>query len=123
MANVFIVEFLQILKMILVKLDYAKELSIEKEYIFNDHFTGKTLDHPELKRMIQFLRKGDIVFVESISRLGRSTGDIIKLIETWKEQRIHLVSKNEPIDTRTNNSMIEAMYVLFSKMELKQRKQ
>lgn len=108
------------------QLEYAKEIGIEEQFIFNDHFTGKTLDRPEMKKMLQFLRKGDVVYVESISRLGRSIGDIIKLIETWKEQGIHLVSKNEPIDTRKNDPITEAIYVLFalfSKIELEQKKQ
>ncbi|MFR1908630.1 MAG: recombinase family protein [Clostridium neonatale] len=45
-------------------------IKFDKEYI--DRMTGKTKDRPQLNKMIVELNKGDIVYCESISRLGRS---------------------------------------------------
>ena len=44
---------------------------------------------------------GDTVVVESLSRLGRSTKDLIELVELFEKKRVHLVSLKEQIDTST----------------------
>ena len=44
---------------------------------------------------------GDTVVVESLSRLGRSTKDLIELVELFEKKQVHLVSLKEQIDTST----------------------
>ena len=41
--------------------------------IFSEKLSGKTADRPQLKAMLDYVREGDTLYVESISRLGRST--------------------------------------------------
>ena len=48
-----------------------KEHQVEK--IFSEKISGKDCNRPELKKMIDFVREGDTVVIESISRLARST--------------------------------------------------
>ena len=43
-------------------------INFDKEYI--DKITGKTKDRPQLLKMIKEVKHGDIVYCESISRLG-----------------------------------------------------
>ena len=43
-----------------------RELGVEK--VFIDRMSGKNTDRPELKAMMSFVRFGDTVVVESISR-------------------------------------------------------
>ena len=50
---------------------------------------------------IPHLDSGDTVVVESLSRLGRSTKDLLNLIEEWNNQGVKLVSLKEKIDTTT----------------------
>ena len=50
--------------------------------LFIDRMSGKSRDRPELQRMLTFVRKGDVVIVESISRFARNTKDLLELIET-----------------------------------------
>ena len=47
------------------------------------------------------MREGDEVIIESLSRLGRSTKDLLNLIEEWNSQGVKLVSLKESIDTTT----------------------
>ena len=47
------------------------------------------------------LMEGDTVVIESLSRLGRSTKDLIELVELFRERGVHLVSLKEQIDTST----------------------
>jgi DNA invertase Pin-like site-specific DNA recombinase len=74
-----------------------QELGIDEIYI--DKMSGKNTDRPELKKMMDYVRKGDTVIVESISRFARNTKDLLELIEKLKEKGVEFVSKKENIDT------------------------
>lgn len=76
-----------------------QELNVDEVYI--DKLSGKSTDRPELQNMIGFVRKGDTVIVESISRFARNTRDLLDLIEQLKAKGVDFVSKKENIDTNT----------------------
>lgn len=76
-----------------------KELGVDQVYI--DRMSGKSLDRPELKKMMNYVREGDVVIVESISRFARNTRDLLELIEKLGEKKVEFVSKKEAIDTST----------------------
>ena len=75
------------------------ELGVEQIYI--DRVSGKSTDRPELQRMMNFVREGDTVIVESISRFARNTRDLLDLIERLTSRNVEFVSKKEAIDTTT----------------------
>ena len=76
-----------------------QELSVDEVYI--DRLSGKNTDRPELKKMMDYVRKGDTVIVESISRFARNTRDLLVLIEKLTEKGVEFVSRKEAIDTTT----------------------
>jgi len=76
-----------------------QELGVNQIYI--DRLSGKSLDRPELKKMIGYVREGDVVIVESISRFARNTRDLLELMEKLNEKKVQFVSKKEAIDTNT----------------------
>ncbi len=76
-----------------------RELGVEQVYI--DKMSGKNTDRPELKKMMSFVRKGDTVIVESISRFARNTRDLLDLVEQLTKKKVEFVSKKEAIDTTT----------------------
>mgnify|MGYP001534023520 FL=1 len=76
-----------------------QELNVEQ--VFIDRMSGKNTDRPELKKMMSFVREGDTVIVESISRFARNTKDLLELAEQLTEKRVEFVSKKEAIDTST----------------------
>ena len=51
--------------------------------------------------MMQFVRRGDVVIVESISRFARNTKDLLNLIEDLSAKDVTFISKKEAIDTTT----------------------
>jgi len=63
--------------------------------------SGKNTDRPELKKMMAFVRQGDTVVVESISRFARNTKDLLELVEQLTAKGVGFVSKKEAIDTTT----------------------
>lgn len=71
------------------------------EQIFIDRMSGKNMDRPELKRLLTFVRAGDCVIVESISRFARNTRDLLELIDQLQKKEVQFVSKKEAIDTTT----------------------
>ena len=76
-----------------------EELGVEK--IYTDKLSGKNTDRPELQKMMDFVREGDIVIVESFSRFARNTRDLLDLTATLTEKGVQFVSKKESIDTNT----------------------
>ena len=71
------------------------------ERIFNEKMTGTKSDRPELKTMLLTLRAGDILVIDSFSRLSRSTKDLLELVEKLTAMDVHLVSLKENLDTTT----------------------
>ena len=71
------------------------------ERIFLEKVSGKNTDRLELKKMIEYVREGDILYIESISRLARSTRDLLKIVQNLTEKGVGLVSLKESIDTTT----------------------
>ena len=76
-----------------------ESLGVDQVYI--DRVSGKNTDRPELKRMMTFVREGDTVIVESISRFARNTRDLLDLVERLTSKGVEFVSKKEAIDTTT----------------------
>jgi len=76
-----------------------KEVCVDEVYV--DRMSGKNTNRPELQRMMNYVRKGDTVIVESISRFARNTRDLLELIEKLKEKEVEFISKKENIDTAT----------------------
>ena len=70
-----------------------QELGVDEVYI--DRMSGKDANRPELMRMMDFVRQGDTVIVESISRFARNTRDLLDLIERLNEKSVAFVSKKE----------------------------
>lgn len=76
-----------------------KELGVEELYL--DKASGKNTDRPQLKKMMEYVRRGDTVIVESISRFARNTRDLLELIEQLTDKGVEFISKKEAIDTST----------------------
>ena len=76
-----------------------EQLGAEQVYI--DKVSGKNTNRPELHAMLDFVRKGDVVIVESISRFARNTQDLLELVEQLTSKGVEFVSQKEAIDTTT----------------------
>ena len=63
--------------------------------------SGKDTKRPALQEMMNFVREGDSVVVESISRFARNTKDLLELTEQLNSKHVQFVSQKENIDTNT----------------------
>lgn len=71
------------------------------EKLFIDKASGKNTDRKAFKEMMAFVRAGDMVIVESISRIARNTRDLLSIVSELTEKQVEFVSLKENIDTTT----------------------
>jgi len=64
--------------------------------IFAEKITGTRRDRPELARMLDHLRAGDVVIVTALDRLARSTRDLLEIAEQLQVKGAGLRSLAEP---------------------------
>ena len=68
---------------------------------FTEKVSAKDANRPELRKMLEFVREGDTVYIHDFSRLARSTKDLLDIVEKLKDKGVHLVSNKENIDSST----------------------
>ena len=71
------------------------------ERIFREKASGGRWDRPELHRLLDQLRKGDVLVVWKLDRLSRSLRDVLTLMERIQEAKAGFRSLTEAIDTTT----------------------
>ena len=70
------------------------------DHIFSEHASGKTVvKRKELARVLKVMRRGDILVVWKLDRLGRNMLEILELVEKLQRDGIMLVSVTENVDT------------------------
>lgn len=72
---------------------------IEKWFI--EKASGKDTARPEYQRMLDWVREGDTIYIHDLSRIARSTKDLLELLDTLEAKGVALVSDKEAIDTGT----------------------
>lgn len=87
-----------------------KKLGVEK--LFIDKLSGKNTHRPELQRLLDFVREGDVVVVESISRMARNTRDLLNITHMLDEKGVGFVSLKEKFDTTTVSGKF--VFVIFA---------
>lgn len=96
----------------------ARQLDSLKSYdckkIFQEKITGTKLERSELNTMLEFARKGDVIVVCELTRLSRSTKDLISISEMLAEKGVDLISLKEKIDTTSATG--KAMFGILAVM-------
>ena len=87
--------------------------------LIQEKFTGTKRDRDGLNRLVEVVRPGDTIIVESLSRLGRNTIDILKLIDDLYTQGIAVKSLKEGIiDTSTpSGKFITGIFAQVAQLE------
>lgn len=74
---------------------------IGPDKLYREKASGKDALRPELKAMLAYVREGDVLHVESISRLARSTRDLLHIVDQLVLKGVEFVSHKEAINTTT----------------------
>lgn len=80
-----------------------RQLDLLEKYecneILTEKISGTKANRPQLNRLKEVVREGDTVIVESWSRLGRSTRDLIDLMDYFSSKKVKVISDKEKFDT------------------------
>jgi DNA invertase Pin-like site-specific DNA recombinase len=88
------------------------------ERIFREKASGGRWDRPELHRLLDHLRKGDVLVVWKLDRLSRSLRDVLTIMERLGESKAGFRSLTEAIDTTTPaGRMMMQMVGAFAEFE------
>lgn len=103
--------------------DALKAEGVEK--IFSEKISGKDVNRPQLKEMLEFVSEGDVVYVSELSRLARSMMDLYDIALKIREKGAELKSLKEEIDLGTATGKltfgIMALMAQFERDLLKER--
>jgi len=84
------------------QLDELTAAGVAPEHIYQEKITGMKRDRPELNRMLSALCEGDTVITVELSRMGRSTKDLLEIVDLIRMKGAHFRSLNEAwLDTTT----------------------
>ena len=86
------------------QIEALKKHDIDKWY--TEKVSGKNMNRPQLKAMLDYVREGDTIYIHDFSRLARSTKDLLAIVDQLQEKGVHLVSNKENLDTSTSNGRL-----------------
>ena len=78
-----------------------KKAGIKLDKVFEEKISGKDRERPKLQAMMDYVREGDKVYIESYSRLARNTRDLLNIVHELEEKKVTVVSLKENFDTST----------------------
>ena len=89
------------------------------EKLFEEKISGAARHRPQLEKLIEHLRKGDVLVVTRLDRLARSTSELLRTAERITEKKAGLQSLDEPWADTTSPSgrMIMTVFAGIAEFE------
>ena len=88
---------------------------VDRRNIYQEKITGTKKDRPELKRMIDEMQEGDVLVIPDLTRLSRSTKDLLEIIDKIKEKGASIKSiKDTWLNTTSENPYNEFLLTVMS---------
>lgn len=102
-----------------------KKAGIKIDKVFEEKVSGKNRERQKLKELMEYVREGDRVYIESYSRLARNTMDLLNINTELNNKGVTVVSLKENYDTSTaqGKAMLGFMSVMaqFERDLIKER--
>ncbi|MCS5736393.1 UNVERIFIED_CONTAM: recombinase family protein [Kocuria sp. CPCC 205274] len=98
-------------------------VGVALDKVFTEKLSGKDMNRPELKAMLDYVREGDVIHVHELSRLGRSTVDVLSIIDTVKEKGASIQFHKEGLTVGAEQTaMGEMMITVMAAVATAERK-
>lgn len=86
------------------QIDALVKYGVDKRNIYQEKMTGTKIDREQLKNMIANLRAGDTVIISDLTRISRSTKDLLQIVDAIKAKGANIKSiKDTWLDTTSEN--------------------
>ena len=86
------------------QIDALRAYGIDDRLIYREKISGTKRDRPELQRMLRELKQGDTVVVADLTRISRSTKDLLDIVDQIKQKQAFIKSiKDTWLDTSSTN--------------------
>lgn len=82
----------------------------QAERLFIDKASGKNTNRAAFQEMMDYVRAGDVVITESISRIARNTRDLLSIISDLTARQVEFISLKESIDTTTPQTVLDKFH-------------
>lgn len=102
--------------------DLSRQLNLLDRYecnkIYTEKISGVRANRPELNKLKKRVKENDKIIIESFSRLGRSTKDLIDLVYFFEKKGVKVISIKENFDTQTpQGKLMMTVFQAFSQFE------
>lgn len=93
------------------------------EHVFSDQISGSWRNRPELDRMLDLLRSGDVVIVTKYDRLARWLHDLLEIADSAMRSVVAVsISYQIPVPSFARKTELEAIYSSNTAITSQQRK-
>ena len=111
-----------------VEQNEARQLEAMEKYDIDKYFkekaSAKDTNRPQLKTMLDYVRKGDTVYVHDFSRLAGNTADLLKILRDLENKGVNFISNKENINTSTaTGKLMLAMIGAIAEFEITNMKE
>jgi len=88
---------------------------VSRKHLYCEKMTGTKVDRPELNRMLDDLEMGDTVIIADLTRISRSTKDLLEIVQRIKDRGAYIRSiKDTWLDTTSNNPYNDFLLTVMS---------
>nr|WP_099222165.1 recombinase family protein [Listeria costaricensis] len=99
-----------------LQIEALKQAGCQK--IYQEKQSGRLIKREQLGLLLKDLKHGDTLVVYKLDRLGRTTRQLLELIEFLRSQGVHFVSLQDHLDTSTSiGRFIFTVMSAFAEME------
>ena len=97
------------------QIDALTKVGVSKKHIYCEKMTGTKSDRPELNRLIHDLETGDTVIIADLTRISRSTKDLLEIVDKIKNKGAYIKSlKDTWLDTTSSNPYNDFLLTVMS---------
>lgn len=100
------------------QIDALKAAGVKEENIYKEKMSGTKSNRPKLTALLETVEAGDVVVIEALNRLGRSSSDLIMLMQTLNAKGVTLKSLKESFDfSSASGKMMSQFLAILAEFE------
>ncbi len=97
------------------QIDALMAAGVSKKHLYCEKMTGTKADRPELNKLINDLETGDTVIIADLTRISRSTKDLLEIVQRIKDKGAYIKSlKDTWLDTTSSNPYNDFLLTVMS---------